>query len=127
DGGVDGDGTLPLAVVVEEQAGRRLGAGATYSSVDGLGVEAFHLWRNLFGRAERLRLDARIASIAYPLDSAEFDYAFGATFTKPGLLNPDNDLVASIGAERTVLPAYTETSISGRVGMTQYLFDSVTL
>ena len=125
--GIGSDGVLPFNVIVEEQAQRRFGVGATYSSIDGIGIEGFHLWRNLFGRAERLRLDAKLAGINWPIDSAEFDYAFGATFTKPGFLNPDNDLVAAISAERTVLPAYTETSASARVGLTQYLFDDVTL
>ena len=120
---VGSDGTLPFTVTVEEQEQRRFGVGASYSSVDGIGLEGYHLWRNLFGRAERLRLDAKIAGINYPVNSAEFDYAFGGTFTKPGLLNPDNDLIASISAERTVLPAYTQTSAGVRVGLTQLLFD----
>lgn len=126
-GSVGNDGVLPFNVIVEEMAQRRFGVGASYSSVDGIGLEGFHLWRNLFGRAERLRLDAKIASINFPISSAEFDYAFGATFTKPGFLNPDNDLVASISAERTVLPAYTETSATAKVGLTQYLTDDITI
>src|SRR5690606_40898250 len=124
---IGSDGVLPLDLMVEEQPGRRFGAGASYSSVDGIGLEAFHLWRNLFGRAERLRLDAKVAGINWPVDSAQFDYAFGATFTKPGFLNPDNDLVAAIAAERTVLPAYTETSATASAGLTQYLTDDITL
>jgi translocation and assembly module TamA len=126
-GGIGSNGLLPFNVLVEEQAQRRFGVGATYSTVDGFGVEGFHLWRNLFGRAERLRLDAKLAGINVPVNSAEFDYAFGATFTKPGFLNPDNDLVAAISAERTVLPAYTETSALAKVGLTQYLNDQLTL
>ena len=118
-----GDGLLPIGVTVEEQALRRFGVGATYSSIDGIGIEGFHLWRNLFGQAERLRLDAKVAGINWPINSAEFDYAFGGTFTKPGFLNPDNDLIAAISAERTVLPAYTETSAMGKVGLKQYLLD----
>ena len=124
---IGADGVLPIAVTVEEQPQRRYGVGATYSSVDGIGLEAFHLWRNLFGRAERLRLDAKLAGINVPVDTAEFDYAFGGTFTKPGFLNPDNDLVAAIAAERTVLPAYTETSLLASAGLTQYLTDDITL
>lgn len=126
-GAIGNDGVLPFNVIVEEQAERRFGVGATYSTIDGLGLEGFHLWRNLFGRAERLRLDAKVAGINWPISTEEFDYAFGGTFTKPGFLNPDNDLVASISAERSVLPAYTETSASARVGLTQYLFDQLTL
>ena len=124
---IGSDGLLPFTVAVEEQAQRRFGIGATYSTIDGIGIEGFHLWRNLFGRAERLRLDAKIAGINYPMNSAEFDYAFGGTFTKPGFLNPDNDLVAAISAERSVLPAFTETSATARIGLTQYLFDQLTL
>jgi translocation and assembly module TamA len=124
---VGSDGILPLAVIVEEQAQRRFGAGANYSSIDGVGLEAFHLWRNLFGHAERLRLDAKLAGINFPLDTAEFDYAFGGTFTMPGFLNPDNDFVVATSAERTVLPAYTETSAKASLGLTQYLTDDITL
>ena len=121
------DGLLPYNLIVQELPGARFGAGANYSSIDGLGLEAFHLWRNLFGQAERLRLDARVASIAYPVDTAQFDYFFGGTFTKPGVFTPDTDLVAAIGAERTIYPTYTETSASGRIGLTHILSDQISL
>lgn len=123
---ISADGLLPYQLVVEELPGRRFGAGASYSTVDGLGLEGFHLWRNLFGQAERLRLDARVASIAWPIDTAQFDYMFGGTFTKPGFLTPDTDLVAAISAERTIYPTYTETSAQGRVGLSHYFSDELT-
>jgi translocation and assembly module TamA len=119
------DGLLPYNLIVQELPGRRFGVGATYSTVDGLGLEAFHLWRNLFGQAERLRLDARVASIAFPLDTAQFDYYFGGTFTKPGIFTPDTDLVAAVSAERTIYPTYTETSAFGRVGLTHIFSDEI--
>src|SRR5690606_25698743 len=46
---IGSNGLLPFDLLVEELPGRRFGAGATWSTVDGLGVEAYHLWRNLFG------------------------------------------------------------------------------
>jgi translocation and assembly module TamA len=121
------DGTLPLNVVVEELPLRRFGIGATYSTTDGLGIEGFHHWRNLFGQAERLRLDAKIAGINFPIDSKQFDYAFGGVFTKPGIWTPDTDLVVSALAERTVYDTYTETSATASAGLTHYLFDTMTL
>lgn len=124
---IGADGLLPYQLIVEELPGRRFGAGASYSTVDGLGLEGFHLWRNLFGQAERLRLDARVASIAFPIDTAQFDYMFGGTFTKPGFLTPDTDLVAAISAERSIYPTYTETSAVGRLGLTHYFSDELTL
>lgn len=122
---VTADGLLPYDIIVQEQALRRFGVGATYSTLDGLGVEGFWLHRNLFGEAERLRLDAKIAGIGFPIDTAEFDYAFGGTFTKPGILTPDTDFIASISAARTVLPLYTETSAGARVGLSHLLSDNI--
>jgi translocation and assembly module TamA len=124
---IGADGLLPYNLIVQELPGRRFGVGATYSTIDGLGLEAFHLWRNLFGQAERLRLDARVASIAWPIDTAQFDYFFGGTFTKPGMFTPDTDLIAAISAERTIYPTYSETSAGGRVGLTHVLSDQITL
>jgi translocation and assembly module TamA len=123
---IGSDGLLPYDLIVEELPGRRFGFGATYSTVDGLGVEGYHLWRNLFGQAERLRLDARVASIGWPIDTAQFDYFVGGTFTKPGSYHPDVDLVATISAERTIYPNYTETSANGRVGLNWFYSDELT-
>lgn len=124
---VGSDGLLPYNLMVQELPGRRFGVGATYSTVDGLGLEGYHLWRNLFGQAERLRLDAKVSNIGYPVDSSKFNYLIGGTFTKPGFLSPDTDLVAAISAERSIYPTYTETSASARLGLTQYLSDEITL
>jgi translocation and assembly module TamA len=124
---VGADGLLPYSLIVDEQAGRRFGFGASYGTIDGLGLEAYHLWRNLFGQAERLRLDARVASIAFPIDTAQFDYFFGGTFTKPGFLTPDTDLVAAISAERTVVPRYKETSALARLGLSHFVSDVLTV
>ena len=124
---IGADGLLPYTLLVQELPGARFGVGATYSTLDGLGVEAFHLWRNLFGQAERLRLDARVASIAFPIETEEFDYYFGGTFTKPGIFTPDTDLVAVVAGERTVFPTYSETSVLGKFGLTHMLSDQITL
>ncbi|RDE09429.1 outer membrane protein assembly factor [Pelagibacterium lacus] len=122
---VPANGLLPYQIIVQEQALRRYGIGATLATIDGLGVEGYWLHRNLFGEAERLRLDAKVAGIGFPIDTAEFDYFFGGTFTKPGIYTPDTDLVAAISAERSVLPLYTETSLRGRIGIEQLFTDTI--
>jgi translocation and assembly module TamA len=110
------DGSLPQTIYVQEMPLRRIGAGGSISSVDGLGLEAYWLHRNLFGRAERLRLDGRVSGItsAAPED---FTYRFNATFTRPGIITPDTRLIASLSAEREVLDAYTRTGASGELGL----------
>ncbi len=111
-------GTLPLTITVSERKPRRVGVGGTYSSVDGLGFETFWMHRNVFGEAENLRLDAKVAGISFPVDTGEFDYEFGGTFRKPSIYTADTDFLASATARRGVLERYTETSIEGRAGFT---------
>ncbi|WP_245451387.1 autotransporter assembly complex protein TamA [Georhizobium profundi] len=117
------NGLLPMTVNVQERPLRRLGVGGTYSTVDGLGVETFWLHRNLFGKAERLRLDARVGGIGDTLDVQEFDYSLGATFTRPGVFTPDTNFVASLLGKREVLDVYTETSVAARMGFTHIFSD----
>jgi translocation and assembly module TamA len=119
------NGELPVTITTQEQLPRRIGVGASFDTTDGFGIEGFWLHRNLFGQAERLRLDAKIAGIGFPLNTAAFDYAFGGTFTKPGIWTPDTDLVAAVSAERTVLTNFTELSAQGRIGLTHQFTDSI--
>lgn len=123
---LNADGGLPLLITVDERKLRRIGAGVTVSSIDGFGAEAFWLHRNLFGRAERLRLEASVGGVG-SLDVEDYDYALGATFTKPGVFNPDTDFVARSSAQREVTEAYTETSGGGSLALTHYLTDQITV
>lgn len=109
-------GLLPITYIVQERKARRFGVGSTWSSIDGLGVEAFWLHRNLFGRAERLRIEGKVGGIGETLKPDEFTYRVGATFVKPGVLTPDTDFSASIFGDREVLEAYTRTAITGTAG-----------
>lgn len=112
------DGRLPIKVSVQERLPRRFGFGASYSTLDGAGVEGYWLHRNLFGRAERLRFDAKVAGFGPTVDPEEFNYRVGVTFTKPGVYTPDTDFVASLFGDREVLDAYTRTAVTGQMGFT---------
>lgn len=112
---IDENGLLPITYIVQERLPRRFGVGGTYSTVDGLGVETFWLHRNLFGRAERLRLEAKVGDIS-GIKPEEFTYRVGATFVKPGVYTPDTDFTASIFGDREVLEAYTRTSVTATAG-----------
>ena len=113
---IDENGRLPLTVVVQERKLRRFGVGGSYSTLDGLGLEAYWLHRNLFGRAERLRFDAKIAGMGETFEPDELTYRIGATFIKPGVYTPDTDFEASIFGDREVLDPYTRTAITGQLG-----------
>jgi len=119
------NGQLPLSVIVQERALRRIGLGGTFSTLDGLGVETYWLHRNLFGRAERLRLEARMSGID-GIDPRDYSYRVGATFTKPGVFNPDTNFVTSLIGDREVLDAYTRNGVALEAGLTSRFTDDVT-
>lgn len=114
------DGTLPITVVVEEQKLRRIGAGVSYSTVDGFGSNAYWLHRNLFGRAERLRFEAGVSGVSSSLDLDTYDYRLGATLGLPGRFTPDTDFEFSALANREVLDSYTRTGGNVAVGVKHY-------
>lgn len=110
-------GSLPINVTVQERLLRRFGLGATYSTLDGAGFEAYWMHRNLFGKAERLRFDAKVAGIGPTVDPTELTYRVGVTFTKPGVFTPDTDFIASIFGDREVIEdVYTKTAVTAQAG-----------
>ncbi|WP_417427047.1 autotransporter assembly complex protein TamA [Hoeflea sp.] len=125
DAEIGADGELPLSVIVQERALRRIGLGGTFSTLDGLGVETYWLHRNLFGRAERLRLDARMSGIN-SVDPRDYNYRLGATFTRPGVFNPDTDFVTSLIGDREVLDVYTRNGVALESGLTSRFTDDIT-
>ncbi|PSH66763.1 hypothetical protein CU102_18335 [Phyllobacterium brassicacearum] len=123
---ITNNGLLPITVAVQEQKLRRFGLGGSYSTLDGAGFEAFWLHRNLFGRAERLRFDARISGIGdQSYDPQDYSYLLGVSFTKPGVYTPDTDFISSLIGERKVLDAYTQTSVTADAGFTHTFSDEL--
>jgi translocation and assembly module TamA len=121
---IDPDGRLPIDLSVAERPRRAFGAGATYSTVDGAGVEGYWEHRNLFGRAERLRFEARVDGIN-SVDPADFNYFVGASFLKPGVFTPFTDLEAQLSAEQNDLDTYRQKTVRARVGLAHEVFEGL--
>ena len=117
------DGTLPVQVEVGERKFHYYGVGATYSNTDGAGVSGYWGDRNLFGRAESIRLDASVSRIGATSISDtvrqtdEFDYKASAVFKKPGVLGPDSVYVGSVEAVSEHPLAYDRTSLAATSGV----------
>lgn len=122
---INDDGLLPITYIVQERLPRRFGIGGTWSSVDGGGVEAFWLHRNLFGRAERLKVEGKVAGIGQTFKPDEFTYKVGASFVKPGILTPDTSFSASLFGDREVLEAYTRTALTLTAGVSHEFTDQL--
>jgi translocation and assembly module TamA len=110
------NGTMPLMVTVAERPLHVFGAGASYSTTDGAGVNGYWEQRNLFGQAERLRFDTSVSG-ASSADPKNLTYSGGVTFVKPGVITPFTDLTAQLLARREVYDPYSQNTYRGRIGL----------
>lgn len=122
---LDLGGRLPIHVRVEERLRRFIGASVNWSSIDGGGVEAYWGHRNLFGEAERLRLEARVSRIGQGgIDNME--YRVGAELVKPGIFDPDTDLTMGLSVEQENPEPYKSTGVFANIGFTRRFSEHLT-
>lgn len=109
------DGVTPVTVTVVERKQRFIGAGVTYTTADGFGINGSWGHRNLFGHAEQLRLSLDIARLSANTASSsgldKTDFTVGATFRKPDFLELHQSLVLSFTAVTDNPPAYGRDAV----------------
>lgn len=120
------DGTVPLKISVAEGKHRYLGLGAQFSTTEGAGLQGYWGHRNLFGKAEALRLEASVNRLGQTKDIKKIDFAAGVSFTKPGIFNPDTTLNASLKAKSENPDSYNSKSVTAFVGFDYELNDTDT-
>ncbi len=121
------DGSLPMTIEVSEGKHRYFGAGAQYSTTDGFGIQGYWGHRNLFGRAESLRLEGSVSRIGETTDVGSLDYSAGLIFAKPGAFGPTTTFNASLKAQLLDPDAYKATIFTGAAGVTAELSQTDTL
>ena len=114
---LDASGAIPIDVEVSERKMRYYGIGATVSNTDGFGVEGYWGHRNLFGHAEKLRIEGAIGRIGEATGLGNLDYSAGIMFEKPGVLTPDSKFFANLKAVNEHPDAYDRVSIKSGVGL----------
>jgi translocation and assembly module TamA len=117
---LDADGNIPIGVEVSERKPRYFGLGGTFSNTEGLGLEGYWGHRNLFGRAEKLRIEGKISGIGSN-ELTELNYNAGIMFEKPGVVGPASKFFAGV---KTVLEhpdAYDHFSVKGNTGLSYEL------
>lgn len=126
---INPDGSLPLNLILRERPLHRFGIGGSYSTIDGAGFESYWMHRNLFGKAERLRFDAKVNGIGSSHDDSfnpkNFSYLLGVTFIRPGVFTPDTDFIANLKAQREVLDNYIVSGVYGQLGFTHQFSDEL--
>ena len=121
EGDVGPDGTMDITATLVESLPRRFGGGVEFSTDDGLGVSAFWLHRNLFGGAERLRVEGEISGVGSEGITADdvggIDASLGLRFSRPATFTPDTTFFAELGVEFLDEPAFTQTTIGAETGV----------
>ena len=106
---LDAYGRLPYTVDVEDRLPYAIGASAKYSTTNGPAGQVYWEDRNVFGGAERLRLQADVFYAppwyvtsqdirSFSID--DIGWRFSASFLKPALFGTPNDLLVDALGER---------------------------
>ena len=123
---LDAYGNLPLFVELTERPLRVIGASAQYSTTDGPALRAYWAHRNLFGGAERLRLEGSVFYLTEDGGQPDRDEGwnwdnlggrFRASFLKPALWGTRNDLLVDGLAERDRTEGYTSRFVNVSAGI----------
>ncbi len=112
------DDTLDITAQITEAPPRRFSFGAELSSLEGLGLSAMWMHRNLFGGAERLRVDGEIGGLGG--DSGGIDYRLGARFERPATFQSDMDFYLDFEFEELDEPAFSATTFALESGIVHY-------
>ncbi|WP_114942906.1 autotransporter assembly complex protein TamA [Microvirga calopogonii] len=123
---LDAYGNLPLFVELTERPPRVIGASVQYSTTDGPAVRAYWAHRNLFGGAERLRLEGSVFYLTedggQPDRNQDFSWdnlggRFRASFLKPALWGTRNDWLVDGLVERDRTEGYTSRLVNASTGI----------
>lgn len=122
---IGADGRLDISLDLEEEALRRYGFGLQASSADGADLSAFWLHRNLFGGAERLRIDGLVQSIGKT--SGFTSYELGARIDRPATPTADSTAFSEATFSRLSLLTLDLRSYSLGFGLSRVLSEQLTV
>lgn len=118
------DDSLDYSVVVVDQKPRRIGFVGEYSTLDGLTFGAFWVHRNVFGGAERLRVDLQASNIAGSEagfgNAGGADYSAAVRLTRPATFGADNDVFGYGNISYVDDPEYTEAIATFGAGISRH-------
>ncbi len=103
---------------------RRIGVGAELSSLEGFGLSAFWMHRNLLGGAERLRIEGAVEGIGG--DTGGLDYRLSGRFDRPATFTPETGLYLETTLAEEDEPDYRERSLQVGGGLTHIFSDKLT-
>jgi translocation and assembly module TamA len=109
---LDKSGQIPLAITVSDGKQRYFGGGVQFSSIDGLGLQAYWGHRNLFGGAESLKISGSVARIGQATDFKDLDYNASILFSKPAAFSQITTFNAGVIASAVHPDSYRSATFS---------------
>ncbi|MGB0440109.1 MAG: autotransporter assembly complex protein TamA, partial [Paracoccaceae bacterium] len=116
-----GDASMDITLSLVDAPPRRFGLGAEVSAPDGVTLSGFWLHRNMFGGAERLRVDGRIAQIG---GTAGTDYSLAVRLDRPAVLGPASNGYLTAGLDRLNEPGFATDTAELGAGVTFFRSDT---
>lgn len=107
---LDAAGRLGLTLDVHERLRRVIGAQASWSTLEGAALGAYWEHRNLFGEAERLRIEAT-ASRLFLNSTEDYEYALAGSLTFPAWPTRRDDVTLRTEAKRERPDAYARDAV----------------
>lgn len=114
----DEDGNHPVQLLLSESKPRSIGTGASVSTTEGAGIDAFWEKRNITGRGDTLRVDGSAANLGRSLKT---------TYELPNIGRYGRTLTAEIGARGLETDAYDLTGIKTGASLSQPFNKNFTL
>ncbi|CTQ53982.1 Autotransporter assembly factor TamA [Roseibium album] len=112
EGDIEGpDGTMPVTIEVSERKRHVIGAGASWSSTEGFGVESYWRRRNLFGRGELLSVEGSVGRLGNE-SLTDLEYSARIAFEKPGVFGPLTSFSTSLEARQENPDAYKSRTLT---------------
>ena len=121
---VNPDGTLDITAALVEAPLRRIGLGVEFDTESGGQVSGYWLHRNLFGGAERLRIEGLIGGIG--ARQGGYDYKLQLEFGRPATLTPDTELTISALLENEKERDFTARRLRAEIGFTHKFSETLT-
>lgn len=114
------DGTLDFIAEVEDLPKRRFTFGVEVSSSEAVELSTSWMHRNLFGGAEKLKIDLSLSGIG----TSDMDGTISARLDRPAALGTDRTLFYLGALEKLDEEHYTASSATGAIGLRRVVSDT---
>jgi len=114
------DGSLDFIAKVEDLPKRRFTFGVEFSTSEAVELSSSWTHRNLFGAAERLKIDLALSGIG----SGEIDGSVSARLDRPAALGTDETLFYVASLEQLEEEHFSASSATGAIGVRRTVSDT---